>query len=174
MELHQHRLYDKAVQYYLKFIELENLTIEDKIHVCTKLADCYYYLGNREKEREFTFKSFAYDIPRPESCCRWGYYFMENEQFHQVVFWYKLATELPPPDNPWAITNHVSRTWLPHMQLGLCYYQLGDYEQSYRQNKIASEYLPNDQGIINNIHLLEELISKKSNLKPIHDHKSHI
>ncbi|MCL6459873.1 MAG: glycosyltransferase family 2 protein [Gorillibacterium sp.] len=161
MELHQHRLYDQAIQYYLKFAGSENLSTEDKILVCTKLADCYYYIGNREKEREFTFKSFEYDIPRPESCCRLAYYFLENKQFHQAVYWYKLAIESPLPNNPWTISNHVSRTWLPHMQLGLCYYQLGEYELSYRHNKIASEYLPSNQGILNNINLLEELITKK-------------
>ncbi|QGQ99765.1 glycosyltransferase [Paenibacillus psychroresistens] len=158
MELHQHRLFETAIQYYQKFIDLEHLTKEDKIHAYAKLADCYYYLGDREKEREITFKSFEYDIPRPEACCRLGYYFLESQQFEQAVFWYRLAIESPIPNKSWAISNQVSRTWLPHMQLGICYYQLGEYELSYHHNKIVSEYRPKDQGVINNMYLLEELI----------------
>ncbi|SFL58251.1 Glycosyltransferase involved in cell wall bisynthesis [Paenibacillus sp. 1_12] len=161
MELHRHRLYDEAVPYYLKVMEIENLTTEDKIHVCMKLADCYYYLGNRVKEREFTFKTFEYDTPRPELCCRLAYYFYENKQFPQAVYWYKLAIDSPLPRNPWATTNHVSRTWLPHMQLGHCYYELGEYELSYHHNKSALEFVPNNRGIINNIHLLAKLITRK-------------
>ncbi|NTW21335.1 MAG: glycosyltransferase family 2 protein [Nostocales cyanobacterium W4_Combined_metabat2_030] len=161
MELHQHRSYPKATEFYLKFLDMESITKEDRIHVFAKLADCYYHLGERGKEREFILKSFAFDIPRPEFCCRLGYYFLEKSQFSQAAFWYKLAIELPVPDNLWAIQNHASRTWLPHMQLGLCYYQMGNYELSYHHNKIALSYRPDDPNIINNVQLLEEIIEKK-------------
>lgn len=161
MELHQHQLHQKAIEFYLKFMDMENITTEDRIYACSKMADCYYHLGDREKEREFIFKSFEYDIPRSEFCCRLGYFFLEKSQFLQAAFWYKVATELPIPNNRWAILNQVSRTWLPHMQLGLCYYQMGKYELSYHHNKIALSYQPNDLGIMNNMKLLEELRSKK-------------
>jgi glycosyltransferase involved in cell wall biosynthesis len=159
MELHQHRLYQKATDLYLKFMDMENVTNKDRIYTCSKLADCYYHLGNREKERAFIFKSFEYDTPRPEFCCRLGYYFLEKKQFSQAAFWYKLATDLPMPDNRWIIQSHASHTWLPHMQLGLCYYQIGKYELSHFHNKIALSYRPNDQSIIDNMQLLDKLIN---------------
>ncbi|NOU81087.1 glycosyltransferase [Paenibacillus sp. LMG 31459] len=160
MELHQHSFYEQAVLYYQQFIDSNQRTIEDIIHVCSKLADCYYHMGNRDKEQEWIFKSFTYDIPRPEFCCRLAYFFLEKEQFQQAVYWYKLAIESPPPVNPWAISNDVARTWLPHMQLGMCYYHLNAYELSYHHNKIASGYLPDDQRILNNLILLENEILK--------------
>lgn len=158
MELHQHRFYQKATEFYLKFLDMENITVEDRIYVFSKMADCYYYIGEREKEREYIFKSFTYDTPRPEFCCRLGYYFLEKSQFAQAAFWYNLATEVPVPNNRWAIQNQASRTWLPHMQLGLCYYQMGEYELSYKHNKIALSYRPDDLSIISNIRLLTELM----------------
>lgn len=158
MELHQHRLYQKAIEFYLRFMDMENITSEDRIRACSRLADCYYYLGERKEEREYIFKTFEFDIPRPEMCCRLGYYFLEKNQFSQAVFWYKLAIEVQLPDNQWAIQNMVSHTWLPHMQLGVCYYQMGNYELSYQHNKMALSYRPNDQNIINNMILLEELM----------------
>ncbi|MCZ8516401.1 glycosyltransferase family 2 protein [Paenibacillus filicis] len=157
-ELHHHKMYEQAIEYYLKFMVLDDVTPEDKIFVCGKMADCYYHLGDRDKELEITLKSFDYDIPRPEFCCRLGYRFLEKVEFHQAAFWYKLAIETPPPKNQWAIVNHPSRTWLPHMQLGLCYYQLGEYELSYRHNSIALTYRPDDEQIQNNVKLLEELL----------------
>jgi len=161
MELHHHQLHQKATEFYLKYMDMENITTEDCIYTCSKLADCYYHLGDREKEREFIFKSFEYDTPRSEFCCRLGYFFLEKSQFYQAAFWYKVATELPLPNNRWVILNHVSSTWLPHMQLGLCYYQMGEYERSYHHNKIALSYRPNDLSILSNIKLLEEIRSKK-------------
>jgi len=161
MELHQHRSYQKATELYLKLMDMENVTTEDRIYACSKLADCYYHLGDREKERAYIFKSFEYDMPRPEFCCRLAYFFLEKNQFLQAAFWYKVAIESPQPNNRWTIQNHASRTWLPHMQLGLCYYQMGEYELSYYHNKIALSYRPGDLNIMNNMKLLEELRSKK-------------
>ncbi|WP_345788545.1 glycosyltransferase family 2 protein [Desulfosporosinus hippei] len=161
MELHQHRSYQKAIEFYLQFMEMKEISDEDRIYGCSKLADCYHYLENRKKEREYIFRSMEYDTPRSEFCCRLGYYFLEKSQFSQAAFWYKLATELSATNNLWAIQNHASRTWLPHMQLGLCYYQLGEYELSYHHNKIALSYRPTDQSIISNVKLVEEIINKK-------------
>lgn len=161
MELHQHKLYQKATEYYLKLLDMENATGEDFIYVCSKLADCYYQLGDRKNEREFIFRSFDYDAPRPEFCCRLGYAFLEKNQFSQAAFWYNLATQLPLPRNNWGVQNQISSTWLPHMQLGLCYYQMGEYEKSYHHNKIALSYRPDDQSITANMKLLEELLQKK-------------
>ncbi|MBE9913436.1 glycosyltransferase [Paenibacillus donghaensis] len=159
-ELHHHKMYEKAIEYYVKFMDLDDVTPEDKIFICGKMADCYYQLGDRDKELAVTLKSFEYDVPRPEFCCRLGYRFLEKGEFHQAVFWYKLAADSPLPSNSWAIVNQPSRTWLPHMQLGLCYYQLGDYELSYRHNEIAHTYRPNDEQIANNLRLLEELLNQ--------------
>jgi len=161
MELHQHKVYQKAIEFYLKFMNMKEISAEDRIYGCSKLADCYYYLGDREKEREFIFKSMEYDTPRPEFCCRLGYYFIEKSQFSQAAFWYKIAIEAPEPSDLWAIQNNISHTWLPQMQLGLCYYQMGEYEQSYHHNKIALSYRPDDQNIMNNMKLVEEIINKK-------------
>ncbi|WP_242832469.1 glycosyltransferase [Desulfosporosinus orientis] len=159
-ELHHHKKYKKAIEFYLKFLEDENNTEENKIFVCIRLADCYCQLNDKEKELALTFKTFQYDIPRPESCCRLGYYFLQKNELNKAVYWYKQAIEVPMPENSWAIVSGVSRTWLPHMQLGLCYYQLGRYDLSYQHNKIALSYRPKDKGILNNINLLEELLKQ--------------
>ena len=47
------------------------------------------------------------------------------------------------------------------MQLGLCYYQMREYELAYHHNKIALSYRPDDQSMINNVKLVEEIINKK-------------
>ncbi|AWI03398.1 glycosyltransferase [Clostridium drakei] len=161
IELHHHKSYQKATEYYLKFLEMNDITADDCVYVCSKLADCYYQLGDRKKEREYIFRSFDYDSPRPEFCCRLGYAFLEKSQFSQAAFWYNLAIQLPKLNNNWVIQNQISSTWLPHIQLGLCYYEMGEYEKSYYHNKTALSYRPNDQDIINNMKLLEELLAKK-------------
>ena len=58
----------------------------------------------------------------------------------------------------WSIDNHAFRTWLPHKQLGLCYYQLGDYRRSLHHNEQAQAYLPDNAEILTNIGVLKDLI----------------
>ncbi|MDF2715540.1 MAG: glycosyltransferase [Paenibacillus sp.] len=159
MELHQHRSYERATQFYLKFLEADHLSAENRILAYTRLADCYYYLGDRQKELAMTCKTFEYDVPRPEACCRIGYFFMERDQFTQAIYWYKAAIAFQP-GNDWAVHNAVSATWLPHMQLGLCYYRLGDYERSYYHNKMAHGYVQGNENIVRNMRLLENLIRR--------------
>lgn len=157
-ELHKHKLYEKAIKIYLRFLTFKDIAVEHKLYVYNKLASCYYFVGKREKERETILKSFELDIPRPEFCCRLAEVFLEKNQYAQAAFWYKMALEVPTPEHPLTIENRPFMTWLPHKQLGLCYYQLGDYNKSYFHNQKAFDYLPNDQGIISNLQLLEELI----------------
>ncbi|MFZ5969481.1 MAG: tetratricopeptide repeat-containing glycosyltransferase family 2 protein [Bacillota bacterium] len=163
-ELHQHQLYERAIGFYLKFLEDENNSTENKIFTCNRLADCYYQIGDKEKELAYTYKSFEYDTPRSEACCRLGYHFLQKNAFKQAVYWYKQALEAPLPENSWAIVNQPSRTWLPHMQLGLCYYQLGLYDLSYHHNKMVLSYRPNDQDVLNNLSLLEEILRQRQSL----------
>jgi glycosyltransferase involved in cell wall biosynthesis len=160
-ELHKHQMYDKAIKSYLGFLSFKDIEVEHQLYVYNKLASCYYYVGKRDKEREITLKTFEYDIPRPEFCCRLGEYFLEKNQFHQAAFWYKLAIDVPLSDNPWIMENQPFKTWLPHKQLGLCYFQLGDYERSLHHNQQTLTYLPDDEGTLENIQILEELVKKE-------------
>ncbi|MBB6215737.1 glycosyltransferase involved in cell wall biosynthesis [Anaerosolibacter carboniphilus] len=164
-ELHQHQIYERAIVFYLKYLEDENNSVENKIFTCNRLADCYYQIGDKDKEMAYTFKSFQYDTPRSEACCRLGYHFLEKNAFKNAVYWYKQALEVPLPESSWAIINQPSRTWLPHMQLGLCYYRLGLYDLSYQHNKMALSYRPQDINILHNLSVLEELLEQRQQLR---------
>ena len=94
----------------------------------------------------------------PEFSCRFGEHFVKRNQFRQAIFWYELA--LRDADNEtsgWAVREPAYQTWLPHQQLGLCYYRIGDYHQSLHHNRLAHRYLPHDAGIETNIGILENL-----------------
>ncbi|WP_333474281.1 glycosyltransferase [Paenibacillus gyeongsangnamensis] len=170
-ELHLNEKYENAIQVYLQFLECEGISTEWKIFVCGTLADCYHHLGDYEKELDWSFKSFQYDLPRPQFCCRIGYHCLQKVELRQAIFWYKLAIQ-EKPANRWAEDNVPIRSWLPHTQLALCYYRLGEYEQSYRHNQLALVYRPNDEQILNNMQLCQELMGDKpqvntKSMKPV-------
>ncbi|MBD0382217.1 glycosyltransferase family 2 protein [Paenibacillus sedimenti] len=159
-ELRDNHFYEKAVQYYGMFLNCDQAWVEDKITACDKMADCYYQLGDQEKEKEAIYKSFSYDSPRAEFCCRLGFHFLNKRQFKTAAYWYRSAIQLERPIDGYRFCNESCWTWLPHIQLCICYFHLGDYEKSNSHNEIARTYRPADENIINNKALLEPLLEK--------------
>ncbi len=65
----------KAIEQYLHLLDKQELALEDMVTVCIKISQCYLLLGNREKELHYLLKSFEYDVPLAEQCCRIGNHF---------------------------------------------------------------------------------------------------
>lgn len=158
-ELYNHHFFQKAIDYYQQFLDTKQGWVEDEISTCNKLADIYYQLGDLNKEREYILKSFQYDTPRAEFCCRLGYQFLHNNEVKKATFWYKLATQLEKPEDNWGFFHEPCWTWLPHLQLCVCYYRLGEYERSYEHNEIARTFRPCDENILHNKTLLEKQLN---------------
>lgn len=159
-ELHDHAHHEEAIHFYEKFLTTKQGWIEDNIAACGKIADCYLALHNPEKHLEYLYKSFTYDTPRAEFCCRLGFYHLQENQLLQAVFWYKTATELEQPTACWGMMNHACWTWLPHLQLCLCYDRLGKYELACQHNEKAAVFAPDNASILYNQKYFEKLFSQ--------------
>ncbi|KXO06159.1 glycosyl transferase [Bacillus thuringiensis] len=157
-ELHKHKKYKQAIEFYNKFLDYEDIQLEHRLFVMHKLASCYHLIGNLKKEIEITFQSLEYDIPQPEFSCRLGEFFLKNDQFSQAAYWYNQAIEAPSANSAHFIEQHPFKTWLPHKQLAFCYFQLKDYKQTYHHNKMVLRFLPTDEETLNNIKVIEELM----------------
>ncbi|PHE24211.1 tetratricopeptide repeat-containing glycosyltransferase family 2 protein [Bacillus toyonensis] len=160
-ELQKHKKYKEAIKFYLIFLDSQDIQIEHRLFVMHKLASCYYLIGDFQKEKEITLHSLEYDIPQPEFSCRLGELFLKKDQFYQAIFWFKQAIEFSSTNSSLFIEQQPFKTWLPHKQLALCYYQIDDYKQSYYHNKMVLKYSPNDKETIINIKTIEQLINTK-------------
>ena len=92
---------------------------------------------------------------------RIGERFVAKNQFAAAIFWYEAAlNQGGNPGGEWGIQSHPYRTWLPHKQLGLCYFQIGDPRRSLEHNRAAQRYLPDDEGVAANIAMLEDMLGQ--------------
>ncbi|AET66053.1 glycosyl transferase [Desulfosporosinus orientis DSM 765] len=157
-ELFDHRLYSRAVEVYQEFLQTGQGWVEDEISACGKLADCFKELGETEKQLEYCYKSFNYASPRAEFCCRLGFYFLNAKQYEQGAFWYKLAARLEKPIGNSGFMIEACWTWLPHLQLCVCYDRLGKHELAYEHNEIAREYSPENAQVLYNKKYFEEVL----------------
>lgn len=155
-ELYDHKFYDEALKYYEKFLNM-NGWVEDKIFTCGRIADYYSSIGDYKKAREYCFKSYEYDVPRAEFCCRLGYCFLKENRLNEAVFWYEIASRMKKPKNNWGFFYDECWTWLPHLQLCVCYDKLGKHKLAYYHNEIARKYNPNNKMILYNKSYFENL-----------------
>lgn len=149
-ELKDHGKLDQAIHYYLAFLEDGKGWVEDLISACGKLADCYHELQNEQAELESTLRALQYDAPRPDTCCRIGYHFLHKGNYTAAVVWYQLALSIPLPDHFLGFNNPTCSTWLPHVQLSVCYDKLGKYELACQHNELALSYRPTDKMMLAN------------------------
>ncbi|PGC81597.1 glycosyltransferase family 2 protein [Bacillus toyonensis] len=164
-ELQSQKQYKNALGMYQQFLQTEHVSNVHRVFVFHNIACCYYELGELEKEHEYTLKSFSYDTPQPMFCCRLGEHFINKNQYQQAIFWYKLAIEVGTDSLSYVINQYIYKTWLPHKQLGRCYYQIKDYERSYVHNRRVLDYLPNDTDTLQNLIALEEFHNCEINRK---------
>jgi len=156
-ELYDHRMYEKALENYNKYLNMDGGWYEDKIYACGKVADYYHSIDDYENALNYSFKSFKYDSPHAEHCCRLGTYFKEKGKLRQAIFWFELATKLDMPEENMGFTSNAYWTWVPHIQLCVCYDKLGNHDLAYEHNEIASSYNPNNESVLYNKKYFEKL-----------------
>jgi len=168
-ELLDHQKHAQAAVFYEKFLATNEGWVEDCISACSKLADCFHSLGDKAQEKKYIYQSFDYDTPRADFCCRLGFEFLHENKLNQALFWYKLASELDKPANTWGPINHACWTWLPHLQLCVCYDRLGQHELAHKHNEIAAFFIPDDPKVLQNRQYLQCVINRKEALPNLSD-----
>lgn len=155
-ELYYNKLYQEAIFKYEEFINSNEGWVEDVKTATANLIDCYNYTGEVEKKLNVILNTFKVDTPRADICCKLGEYFLENLKFKQAIFWYKVALGCIPESDNWGIDRKEYYTWIPSIQLCVCYSKLGDYDSAYYYNEITSFYIPESPKVEHNRKFLKE------------------
>ncbi|MGE7980509.1 glycosyltransferase [Psychrobacillus sp. NPDC093200] len=142
-ELKDHSQFHKSTLYYQAFLATKKGWVEDEIRACINMAECYRNLGKLEKEKESLVMSICYDVPRPEVSCRLGDLYKNKKYFKKAITWYRLALEIEEEDHQ-GFKQEAYSTWYPHLQLCVCYWEIGDIGLAEEHNNKAKKYRPND------------------------------
>ncbi|MGE6631686.1 tetratricopeptide repeat-containing glycosyltransferase family 2 protein [Bacillus sp. NPDC077027] len=147
-ELKDHGQHLRAIRFYNEFLATKQCWIEDEIRACQYLADCYLAVDYKEGAMQSLLRSFLFDQPRPEFCCRLGDYFKEKSKHEAAIFWYQLALSVPVNDTAFTLTQYT--TWYPHLQLCYCYWQLGNLDQAKKHHVQSEQHYPTHPSVIHN------------------------
>jgi glycosyltransferase involved in cell wall biosynthesis len=159
-ECMDHSMYDKAIKWYQEFLDEGNGWVEDNIEACGKMADCYIHLQKWPDAISSCLRSYNYDAPRGENCCRLGFIYLQQNHIQQAISWYELATVIKIPETKSPFINRACYTWLPHLQLCLCYSILGDYNKAQKHNDLAASFVPHNPKIQHNQNFLNSILQR--------------
>ena len=158
-ELFDNKYYDEAINQYKKFINTNEGWIEDVKGAYLKIISALYIIDDKEKIPDIAFDSFKLDVPTAESACALGNYYLEKDNFKQAAFWYRVALDSKPDKYNMYISNSDYYTWIPSLQLCICYYNLGKIECSYFFNELASTFNGEEEKILYNRKMFENYFS---------------
>ncbi|WP_419886100.1 glycosyltransferase [Paenibacillus sp. B-A-8] len=158
-ELYDHGQWQRAIEQYDTFIAMPDGWMEDKLLASRRAADALAQLSRFQEAKLKVLQAFALSPPRAEACCQLGSYELVEQRFENAVFWYKLATEVPKPTEPNARIDNSAWTWLPHLQLCVCYDRLGQHEEANYHNELARGYVPKHPSVIANRDYLKQYVT---------------
>ncbi|MWC26685.1 glycosyltransferase [Paenibacillus sp. MMS18-CY102] len=157
-ELVDQGMHAEAVGHYEQFVANPGDAPDDRMLAYSKLAESYHHLGKKDKKLQSLLLGLQFGKPRADFCCSIGYCFEERQQYEAAIYWYESALALPLPAFHMGLLNLVCWTWMPHVQLCICYAKLGDLEKAHEHNAKALSYLPNDANLLDNKLKLEQAL----------------
>lgn len=160
-ELFINKKYEEAIPYFTEFLETSNGLISNYIDSCLDLECCYKQIGDEKNRLKTLLKSFEYDSPHAETCCRIGFYYKEKKEYKKAISWFSIATNLKKPEGNTTSVMHDNWGYIPYMEMCSCYYKLKNYKQAYLCNEKAGNFKPDDSVYLHNKDLFENKIGIK-------------
>lgn len=149
-ELRDHEMNSKAVEYFTKFLELKEGSIDDSVNACIEMGKILKKQNRLEDALKALFKSFEYNIPTAEACCEIGGIFQEQKNSRKAIFWYELIQTLKIPENYISTINLDSWSFIPNIELAVCYYKMGNIEKAIYYNGLAALSKPDHKSVLHN------------------------
>ena len=92
--------------------------------------------------------------------------FFEKNNINQAIFWYRTALDcIPYKGNP-SLSNSAYYTWIPSLQLCVCYYNLGKIDCSYFFNELTATFMGDSDKVVYNRKIFEDAYKRLNSKAP--------
>ena len=148
-ELFDHKKYVQCINVLTKFIKNNDAWVENVIDACVLVSECYQAKSDSANQFKWLIKTFLFDTPRANICCKLGDFFLLQKKYDTAIFWFKTATNLKDVSLKGAFVEPTYYCYYPNLQLCYIYSLLGDNANAQKFNELAgrqfkgAEYLHN-------------------------------
>ncbi len=155
-ELFYHERYADAIDIYREFFARGDGWRENQIEACSNCAQCFLALERTDDAMQMLLRSFLYDRPRAEICCRIGNIKLSQERYEEAVYWYRAALHADFPEENGGFSQLDYHDYIPLMQLCVCYDRLGNEQLAKAYNDRAGRIKPRDRNYLQNCRYFQE------------------
>ena len=156
-ELYYHKQYEESVSVLEQFLLSSEGWIENKIEACSICANCYIQLGQEQSALMALLRSMSFDLPRAELCCEIGKYFLNHGNYHNAIYWYETALNIPKNEYTGGFILPDCYDYVPLLQLCVCYDKLGNRQKAKEYNERAGACKPYSQAYLYNKRYFDSL-----------------
>ncbi len=160
-ELFFHEHFSEAAAVLSLFLEEPEGWRENKIDACLLLSQCHQELGRQEAALADLTRSFIYSPPRGEACCALGERMMQAGRLDEAVYWYEKALASSPDEISGAFVQKDCYSFLPLIQLCVCWDRLGDRKKALYYHKMARALKPKHPSVKANEAYFSGLMKEK-------------
>lgn len=134
--------HEKFIKKYLEQYKEEEYLLYPAI---LRLSECYKREGNIDKELESLMIILKNQKPKSECLYRIGDIFLRKKQYETALYWLELSLE-----NKEFEENIDYSGFLPYIDIGVCYWWLGDMKKFEEYNEKAGSIKPTDEAYLKN------------------------
>ena len=110
----------------------------------------YYFARELEDSGLYDTAACAYEwFLRGKTCCCVGRFFVEEGNWKQAIFWFRLALRAGKADAGGFVCPDASG-YIPYMWLCVCYDKLGNIPRARACNELAGRCKPQDENYLHN------------------------
>lgn len=162
-ELYDNNLYYEASEKYKEALNKEDIWFEDSKRATINLVRCLEFLQSPIDERiDFIFNSLKKYSPNSEMLCLLGECFVSKNIINEGIIYFKGALDLDEGKDNLGFNNNIYSTWVPAIELCVCYSLIGDIEKSYYYNELADLYSAPKEKIEYNRKFLKNQMKEKN------------
>ena len=148
-ELYCNGLYNECITTLSSFITKDAYK-DEIIDALCKIGECYLIKKEYFKAREYFYKTFEYASPKCEVLYNIADSFEDEKKYEQAINWYEMILSLETPSDCNQCVNMCCCRFKPHLNLCVCYFELGNIKKSYYHHIKCLEMNPNNLCVIKN------------------------
>lgn len=158
-ELFYNEEYDESIEILSEFVNKESFP-EEILEALTKIGECYDSKKEHSKARGYYYKTFEYGEPKGDVLYNIANSFEEELKYIQAIKWYELTLCTDIPNECCQCINICNYRFKPHLNLCICYYEIGDLQKSYYHHLKAKELNPTNESVLKNDAFFNSIIKK--------------
>lgn len=161
-ELYDFGRLDGAIGWLEKFVTMPGSFWEDVFHAHDKLALAKLQKGDEAGFKHHIFESLKLEERRAEPMYHMAFFYHCRNQWDKAIQWYEMSTRVKRPKELLSSYQPEYYSWLPFLQLCVCYNSIGDIQKAYDFNKKVLEVRPKDTRAVNNEKILGSALERKA------------